>query len=113
MKNLNLFVLALALFTVNIAAADPNPIKPSYELRTEIVGLIGTNLNANMEVDQYNAKVFFTVNNNQELIVLSVETEHDQLENYLKTKLNFKKVHHKPGKKGEIYLLPVKMIKEI
>jgi hypothetical protein len=113
MKELKLFVLALALFTINVSAANLNPIKPTDELRVEIVDLIGTNILAEMEEDEYNAEVLFTVNNNKELIVLSVDSENDQLENYLKRKLNYKKVNHKPSTHGEIYLLPVKMIKEL
>ena len=113
MKSLKLFVLALALFTINVSAANLNPIKPTDELRVEIVDLIGSNYMAEMEVDQYAAEVLFTVNNDRELIVLSVDTENTQLESYLKRKLNYKKVNHRPGKHGEIYLLPVKMIKEL
>ncbi len=113
MKKVKLFVLALALFTINLSAANLNPIKPTDELRVEIVDLIGTNILADMEADEYNAEVLFTVNNDRELIVLSVESENDQLENYLKRKLNYKKVHHTPSTHGEIYLLPVKMIKDL
>ena len=113
MKSLKLFVLALALFTINVSAANLNPIKPTDDLRIEIVELIGSNYMAEMETDQYNADVLFTVNNNKELIVLSVDTENVQLESYLKRKLNYKKVNHKPTKNGEIYLLPVKMIKQL
>ena len=113
MKYVKLFVLALALFTLNVSASNLNPIKPTDELRIEIVELIGSNYIEEMEADQYNADVLFTVNNNKELIVLSVDTENVQLESYLKRKLNYKKVNHKPTKNGEIYLLPVKMIKQL
>ena len=43
MKSLKLFVLALALFTINVSAANLNPIKPTDELRVEIIDLIGSN----------------------------------------------------------------------
>jgi len=33
MKNLKLLVLALGLFTINISAANMDPIKPTDELR--------------------------------------------------------------------------------
>jgi hypothetical protein len=66
-----------------------------------------------MTADQYEADVLFTVNAQKELIVLSVETNNSYLETSLKRKLNYKKVNHKPSKHGEIYLLPVKMIKQI
>ncbi len=113
MRNFKLFALALVLFTINVSAANLNPVKPTDALRFEIVDLIGTNYMTEMQADQYDADVLFTVNANKELIVLSVDSNSDQLESYLKAKLNYKKVNHKPSKYGEIYLLPVKMIKEL
>ena len=113
MKSLKLFVLALALFTINVSAANLNPIKPTDDLRIEIVDLIGTNYMDEMVENEYSAEVFFTVNSKRELIVLSVESDNSQLESYLKGKLNYKKVDHRPGEPGEIYLLPVKMIKDL
>jgi len=113
MKSLKLFVLALALFTINVSAANLNPVKPTDELRFEIVDLIGSNYMTEMEADQYNADVLFTVTADKELIVLSVDSNSDELESYLKAKLNYKKVNHRPSKHGEIYLLPVKMIKDL
>ena len=113
MKNLKLLFLALALFTINISAANLNPIKPTDELRIEIVELIGTNYMNEMQADELGAEVLFTVNNNREIIILSVDSDDDLLERYLKSKLNYKKVNHIPSKNGEIYLLPVKMVKQL
>jgi len=112
MKTLKLFVLALGLFTINVSAANFHPIKPTDELRIEIVDLIGSNYTDEMmTTDQTEANVMFTVNSKKELIVLSVDTDNDQLESYLKHKLNYKKVHYRPSKSGEVYMLPVKMVK--
>ena len=113
MKSLKLFFLALGLFTINVSAANLNPIKPTDELRIEIVDLIGSNYMNEMNADELGAEVLFTVNNNKEIIILSVDSDDDLLESYLKRKLNYKKVNHRPSKHGEIYLLPVKMIKQL
>ncbi len=113
MKSLKIFVLALALFTINVSAANLNPIKPTDDLRIEIVDLIGTNYMDEMVENEYSAEVLFTVNSKRELIVLSVDSDNSQLESYLKGKLNYKKVDHRPAQPGEIYLLPVKMIKDL
>jgi len=113
MRNLKLFVLALALFTINVSAANLEPIKPTDELRIEIVDMIGSSWMDEMIESEYSADVLFTVNSKKELIVLSVNSENHYLESYLKRKLNYRKVDHKPSQPGEIYLLPVKMIKEI
>jgi len=113
MKSLKLFFLALGLFTINVSAANLNPIKPTDELRIEIVDLIGSNYMNEMNADELGAEVLFTVNNNKEIIILSVDSDDDLLESYLKRKLNYKKVNHRPSKHGEIYLLPVKMVKQL
>jgi len=113
MKSLKLLILALGLFTINLSAANLNPIKPTDELRIEIVDLIGSNYMDEMKTDELGAEVLFTVNNNKEIIILSVNSDDVLLEGYLKRKLNYKKVNHKPSKHGEIYLLPVKMVKEL
>lgn len=113
MKSLKLFVLALALFTINVSAAVIEPIKPTDELRIEIVDLIGSSYMDEMIESEYSAEVIFTVNSKKELIILSVDSEDQEMESYLKRQLNYKKVDHKPSQPGEIYLLPVKMIKEL
>ncbi len=113
MKNVKLFILALGLFTINLSAANLSPINPTDDLRIEMVDLIGSNFMDEMMDDAYEADVLFTVNNNKEIIILSVESDNHQLETYLKRKLNYKKVNHRPGKHGEVYLLPVKMVKEL
>ena len=113
MKNVKLFILALGLFTLNLSAANLNPIKPTDDLRIEMVDLIGSNFMDEMLADEYEADVLFTVNANKELIVLSVDSDNTDLETYLKRKLNYKKVNHKPNKHGEIYLLPVRMVKNL
>lgn len=113
MKNVKLFILALGLFSLNLSAANLNPVKPTDDLRFEMIDLIGSNFMDEMLEDQYAADVLFTVNAERELIVLSVDSENEELETYLKRKLNYKKVNHKSSKHGEIYLLPVKMVKEL
>ena len=113
MKSLKLLVLALGLFTINISAANLNPVNPTDELRTEMVELIGSNYMNEIQADELGAKVLFTVNNNKEIIILSVDSDNALLESYLKNKLNYKKVNHRPSKNGEIYLLPVKMVKQL
>jgi len=112
MKSFKFFLLVSAVFLLNVATAFANPIKPTDQLREEIVDIIGFSFLDDYEENEYTADVLFTVNSEQELIVLSVNSESDEAEDYLRDKLNYKKVDHLPSKYGEIYLLPVKMIKE-
>ena len=108
-----LAISLIALFTINVSAANLEPIKPTDELRIEIVDLIGSSYMDEMIESEYSAEVLFTVNSKRELIVLSVNSDDAEMESYLKRQLNYKKVDHKPSQPGEIYLLPVKMIKRI
>ena len=112
MKSFKFILLVSAVFLLNVVTAFANPIKPTDQLREEIVDIIGFSFLDDYEENEYAAEVLFTVNSEQELIVLSVNSESDEAEDYLRNKLNYKKVDHSPTKYGEIYLLPVKMIKE-
>ncbi len=113
MKFLKIFIVALGLFTINVSAANFNPIKPTDELRVEMVNLIGSNYMDEMKNNEDMAEILFTVNSKRELIILSVDSKNTHMESYLKKRLNYKKVNHKPTKQGEIYLLPVKMVNQL
>jgi len=102
-----IIIVAVALFTLNIVAAE-NPIKPSEELRSDIVQLIGTQSPFDFEKDESTVEVIFTVNSKNEIIVLYTDTKNREMENFLKNKLNYKKVNFKDHKNGELFLLPVK-----
>jgi hypothetical protein len=102
-----IIVVAVALFTLNIAVAE-NPIKPSEELRSDIIQLIGTESPFDFEKDESTVEVIFTVNSKNEIIVLYADTKNQEMENFIKNKLNYKKVNFKDHKNGELFLLPVK-----
>ncbi len=112
MKNLKLFIVAFTLFTMSVSAAVINPIKPTNQLRAEIVDIIGPNCPYEYDKDECTADVIFTVNTNGEIIVLSVESPNSKAESYLKSKLNYKKVSHTTTREGEIFLLPLRMVRE-
>ncbi len=112
MKTLKLTLLACAVFLLNVPNALANPVKPTDELRNDIVDIIGFSFFDNSDESEYSAEVVFTVNSEGEIIVLSVNSENEEAEEYLRDKMNYKKVDHTPSKYGEVYLLPVKMVKE-
>lgn len=105
MKKL-IIVVAIALFTLNVSAAE-KPIKPNESLRNEIVNLIGNNVNYDFIENQFTVEVIFTVNNNGEVIILSTNAPNKTVEKTIKKKLNYKKVDFRSSKKGEMYLLPL------
>ncbi len=111
MKNLKILVIAFTLFALNVSAAVLEPVKPTTKLRAEIVELIGPNCPYEYNENECTAEVLFTVNTNSEIIVLSVNSPNTEAEAYIKSKLNYKKVNHRTIKEGELYLLPIKMVK--
>lgn len=112
MKNLKLLFVAFTLFALSASAAVFNPIKPTDKLRSEIVDIIGPNCPYEYDKNECTAEVLFTVNTNREIIVLSVNSPNEKAESYLKNKLNYKKISHTPTREGEIFLLPLRMVRE-
>jgi hypothetical protein len=112
MKNLKLFVVAIAIFALNINAVNANPIKPSEQLRSEIIDIIGDTYEDALNKEMLEVEILFTVNSKSEMIVLSVESNDRDAMRYFKNKLNYKKVSQKSNKPGEIYLLPIKLIQQ-
>lgn len=112
MKNLKLFIIAFALFTISATASIFNPIKPNAELRAEIIDLLGTTCPYDYDKDECKAEVLFTINSNNELIVLSVESPNNRAEAYVKSKMNYEKVSYSSGQESTIYLLPLRMVRE-
>ncbi len=112
MKNLKLFIIAFTLFAMNVSAAVIDPVKPNSKLRAEIVDLIGPECPYDYDKNVCTAEVLFTVNTKSEIVVLSVFSPNNKAESYLKSRLNYRKVSQQPTKEGEIYLLPLRMIRE-
>ncbi len=102
-----LIIVAVALFTLNISAAEP--IEPNKSLRSEIVSLLGDNLTFDFDQNEINIEVLFTVNRNGELIIISTNAPNEKTESLIKEKLNYKKVDFKANKPGEMFLLPLKI----
>jgi len=111
MKKVQLLVIAFAFFALQASAAITNPVKPKQQLRSEIVQIIGTNCPYELDQKECTAEVLFTINSKSELIVLTVNTENKNAESFIKNKLNYKKVSHKPTKEGELFLLPMRIVK--
>jgi hypothetical protein len=113
MKNFKTIItsIAISLSTVFFASAadlDPNKTKETKTLRTEISSFIGKNIP--IELDKTTTvKISFIVNNENEIVVLSVNSNVSELNYLLKGKLNYKKITVKGIKKGAIYKMPIKI----
>jgi hypothetical protein len=105
-------VLTISLSTVfATVATEKNATKDNKSLRSEIVSLLGTNIPIEINKSE-SAVISFIINNNNEVIVVTIDSENTEFSNYVKSRLNYKKINLKNLKKGEIYRMPVKIKKQ-
>ena len=109
MKKISL-VLAVSMLiaTGNLFANDPAPNDPTESLKTEIENLLGSN-NFKVKKD-ITAKVEFTVNQDQEIVVLEIDSKDALVKRYLKSRLDNRKVNLDNIKEGEKFVVPVRLI---
>jgi len=110
MKNVKLLFVAFALFALQATAAITSPVEPNQQLRAEIVEIIGTECPYQLDQKECTVEVLFTINSKGELIILTVNSENEKAESFIKNKLNYKKVTHIPKKEGELFLLPMRIV---
>ncbi|MCG1036463.1 hypothetical protein [Polaribacter sargassicola] len=110
MKNIKsiIAILAISMSTVFSMNATENDKPESKELRTEIASFLGNNISLELE-ETSTAEVSFIINNNNEIVVISVNSDIKELNTIIKAKLNYKKLDTKGTKKGEIYKMPLKI----
>ncbi|KAB5486907.1 MULTISPECIES: hypothetical protein [Flagellimonas] len=109
MKKIKVIYVALALLaTMGVFANKGINIKMEKDLSSQIYEML-KQYPLELKSDDLTAEVRFTINNKGELVVLSVETQNDFLENYVKSRLNYKKVDVGHGGSGKIYKIPVRI----
>ena len=89
MKTVKLLMFVLAITFTNLSMANTNPTKK--EETASVTKAIKVLLNKpGFEIkEDLTAKVTFMLNKEGEIVVLTVATESAQLENYIKSRLNY------------------------
>jgi putative cell wall-binding protein len=101
-------ILAISLSTIYaVNATEVNPSK-TKELRTEIVSILGSKISIELNKPS-TAEISFIINNQNEIVIISVDSDIDELNAIIKRKLNYKKVQVRGTKKGEIYKIPLRI----
>jgi hypothetical protein len=87
--------------------ANDNGTDPNQKLRSKIVRLIGIPdiAEAGQEVE---ATISFTINKDQEIVVLHVNTDNSIADRYIKSKLNYNSVDIDGLTVGEKYFIKIK-----
>ena len=108
MKKLFFALFFAALTNFSFAnSANPTSINVS-ELRAELIDLIGTPRLANSLEER--VTIQFTVNAENEVVILS--TDNEELDGYLKSRLNYKQLDTENLVVNERYVLPLLVIKK-
>ncbi|WP_055446604.1 hypothetical protein [Lacinutrix mariniflava] len=108
MKSIKMVLLVLAITFTGALNATTNPtgIEPNV-LANEITTLLK---NPEFKVaEDLKANVTFMLNKNNEIVVISVDTESEQLENYIKNRLNYSKLKEGLVTTQKTYKIPVRI----
>ena len=109
MRKLSLVVVAaMLLATGNVLANDTKSENPTKSLSSQISAMLSEN-NFSGEQADLTAQVRFTLNTDGEIVVLSVSTDFEKMESFVKNKLNYQKVNLNAVKEGKIYTIPVRV----
>ena len=113
MRNLKSIITIIAISlatTFSTAATEKESSKITKKLRTEIVSMLGNKIQVEVKENTL-AEISFIVNNKNEVVIVSVDSKVEEFNFFVKKKLNYKKINTKGLKKGEIYIIPVKINK--
>ncbi len=107
MRKFSLLFAAMLLSAGTLFANADKPKDPNKNLSAQIGDLLENN---SFIVDNdLTAEVKFTVNRDQEIVVLSVKTDNANLEQFVKSRLNYEKVDLEEYREGKTYTIPVRI----
>ena len=111
MKKFIVLFLVFTLSTTVLFANDKNPtIASKKQLTTEIVKLLGNN-EFPLTKAFVKAEISILLNSKNELVIISIKSKNVDLENYIKRKLNYKKIGVNSLSKMKVYRMPIKIIR--
>ncbi len=108
MKKISLMLVAIMLLASTSAFAlneTPNN-NPSKELKGKVKKLLNGYFEMSSD-EKFDATVIFTVNKEKEIVVLSVDSEDKDFCQFVKNKLNYKRVKIEGVVQGRRYTIPV------
>ncbi len=109
MKKLNVILIAFALLIgtgISTAAVEPEKGDDKVTISQEIANLLQ---NPEIELQEdLSSYVTFTINAEHEIVVLTIDTENENVEAFIKSRLNYQHLDNNvtPGKE---YVIPVRM----
>ncbi len=112
MKKLTVLLFAIVLGSSQVFALDNNtPMNTESQLRNEVAALLKSP-EIKVERGEITADIEFTLNNNGEIVVLTVDSDKDPVINYIKSRLNYKKVRtENTNNKNRVFHLTLRIKK--
>ena len=101
-------VAAMLLSSASIFANNVKDIDPTNSLSAQIYEILSDNDFTDQDTGLH-AQVRFTLNNDGEIVILSVDTESDKFESFVKSKLNYHVVEENNAEEGKMYTVSVRM----
>ena len=113
MRKISFVLVAAMLLTAGSSFANNNPTEkedPTKSLASQIGDLLDHN-NFNENDEGQRAQVLFMLNDDKEIVVLSVETDQNgTLEGFIKSKLNYQEVVLANYEEGKKYTVSVRVV---
>jgi hypothetical protein len=111
MKKLHVVSVAAALLiSANALATETKPdlVAPEVQVTAEIGKMLEDNSIVLENDKDISAAVRFTLNESGEIVVLSVQTEDDRIESFVKARLNYNAVTTDGLQIGKTYEVPIR-----
>ena len=109
-KTFKMLLLIAAIAFSNAISASTNPIETvEPETVKETISKLLKNPRVQFNKDM-NAMVKFTINDDNEIVVLSVDTQNEAFESFIKTRLNYKKISKQAIGNKRNFSIPVTLI---
>ncbi len=110
MRKMSLVLVAAMLLSAgNLVAKEVKPVNPHKSLSAQISLRLNDPSFIQSDVE-LTAQIRFTLNNEGQIVVLSVDTESPVVERFVKHRLNYHKVELDVYKEGKIYTIPVRIV---
>jgi len=107
-KTIKTILLVVAIAFSSALYAKDKPTKDTSSSISEEIGQLLKNPNFTVENDVFaNVKVLF--NSDNEIVVLSVDSETKGIDGYIKSRLNYKELSKDVNNKNRYYIVPVRI----
>ena len=108
MKTIKTLLLVVAIAFSSALYANDKSTKDTSNAISQEIGQLLKNPGFVVEDDiLVNVKVFF--NDDNEIVVLTVNSESEGIDSYIKSRLNYKELSNKVNNKNRYYIVPVRI----